>query len=462
MEIPVDDESARFERFLMMENNERILFSGPFGTGKTYFLNHFFAARADKYFRFYISPVHYCVQPNGDIFDNIRYDLAVQVLSLSHLTWEKKPAAQTSPSQFVRENAKAMLTDLLAHFGAIGKSVSGFLRDIEKYKRNYDRFASENHSDTALLKAFIGKQAQRGHDIDRMISNCIGILRKHRSVVLVIDDLDRIDPGHIFRIMNVFAAQFCNGEYGLNDFGFDRIVLACDINNLRSIFRHKYGETADFSGYIDKFSSHSPYYFDNRRAFVAQIATLLQEVPKETETPYYFHMEKYDPSEVAATIAELLIDANYLNVRKIKSKFIGEWQNPVFRFKTDLGTSEQIAQRKEAYFVLDFLCYLLSEDYDPLCEKMAKDLRKFPLNRIRSCLEVILPLLVASQQAETDGMAVTFDLREPDIRIVCQKTNGRYALLGITHKGEEAEELPVFALLQIAIRNYRRQTESIR
>ena len=83
--------------------------------------------------------------------------------------------------------------------------------------------------------------------------------------VLVIDDLDRLDPEHIFRLFNVFSAHFDQVHYfedsGGNDnkFGFDKIIFVCDIENIRKIFAHKYGEQVDFSGYIDKFYSTEIY-----------------------------------------------------------------------------------------------------------------------------------------------------------------------------------------------------------
>lgn len=41
-EISVDDISIRFENHLTQDGNSRIIFSGQFGIGKTFFLNQFF------------------------------------------------------------------------------------------------------------------------------------------------------------------------------------------------------------------------------------------------------------------------------------------------------------------------------------------------------------------------------------------------------------------------------------
>jgi len=85
----------------------------------------------------------------------------------------------------------------------------------------------------------------------------------NKRSVLVLDDLDRIDPEHIFRILNILSAYF-EKEHE-NKFGFDLIVIVADYTNLKNFFHHKYGMETDFSGYVDKFFTISPYYFDNKK-----------------------------------------------------------------------------------------------------------------------------------------------------------------------------------------------------
>ena len=79
--------------------------------------------------------------------------------------------------------------------------------------------------------------------------------------VLIIDDIDRLDPEHIFRLLNIFSVNFGKEEV-LNKFQFDKIIFVCDIDNIRSSYAHKYGENVDFEGYIDKFYSVAPYRFE--------------------------------------------------------------------------------------------------------------------------------------------------------------------------------------------------------
>ena len=43
--IPIEKIKNDFQEFLNPQRNRRIIFSGPFGIGKTYFLNEFFVER---------------------------------------------------------------------------------------------------------------------------------------------------------------------------------------------------------------------------------------------------------------------------------------------------------------------------------------------------------------------------------------------------------------------------------
>ena len=88
-----------------------------------------------------------------------------------------------------------------------------------------------------------------------------------------------MDPEHIFRILNILSAYF-EKEHE-NKFGFDVIVLVADYSNLRSIFRHRYGPDTDFSGYIDKFFSVTPYYFDNKKAVLDLADEIARSIKNE-------------------------------------------------------------------------------------------------------------------------------------------------------------------------------------
>jgi hypothetical protein len=66
--IPIDKIKSDFQSFVTPEHNRRIIFSGPFGIGKTYFLNEFFKEKEDEYFSIFLRPVNYSLLSNEDIF----------------------------------------------------------------------------------------------------------------------------------------------------------------------------------------------------------------------------------------------------------------------------------------------------------------------------------------------------------------------------------------------------------
>jgi len=100
-----------------------------------------------------------------------------------------------------------------------------------------------------------------------------------KKTVLIIEDLDRIDPAHLFRILNVFSAHIdriyqcspltvydIDGNEqqidGLrNKFGFDKVVMVMDYDTTRHIYSHFYGDKANYQGYIGKFISHNVYRY---------------------------------------------------------------------------------------------------------------------------------------------------------------------------------------------------------
>lgn len=85
------------------------------------------------------------------------------------------------------------------------------------------------------------------------------------TTVLIIEDMDRLDPAHLFRILNIFAAhidspKYNNGELK-NKFGFDKVILVMDYDMTEHIFHHFYGEDADYKAYMNKFMNKCPFHF---------------------------------------------------------------------------------------------------------------------------------------------------------------------------------------------------------
>mgnify|MGYP003294660512 CR=1 FL=1 len=78
------------------------------------------------------------------------------------------------------------------------------------------------------------------HLINRIIDK-IKATEDSKPIILVIDDLDRIDPEHIFRILNILSAHNNYCHTSNHKFGIDKTILVCDIINIRHIDKNKYG-----------------------------------------------------------------------------------------------------------------------------------------------------------------------------------------------------------------------------
>jgi replication-associated recombination protein RarA len=71
-----------FKKHLENKKNERIIFSGPFGIGKTTFLTKYFGQEQD-YAVIKLSLVNYSVSSNEDIFQIIKHDILFNMLGLN-------------------------------------------------------------------------------------------------------------------------------------------------------------------------------------------------------------------------------------------------------------------------------------------------------------------------------------------------------------------------------------------
>lgn len=277
----------KFDDHVNIENNNRIVFSGKFGIGKSYFLNEFFKDenQNEKYFPIFLNPVNYSIASNEDIFELIKFDILYQILDKEILDFENFdfPKGNLLYQYF----SNKFLNDFVSTVDSIGENiideVSGksytLLKNLGKLiskiqdigKKDFDKFKKEieANSDLNVIKDFFNKEEVKfgsiyeNNAITQLIFHFVKNVEEKtkKKTVLVIDDLDRIDPEHIFRILNIFSVHDNLGE---NKFGFEKIVLVCDIKNIESIYHHFYGENVDFYGYINKFYSLDIYEYSNR------------------------------------------------------------------------------------------------------------------------------------------------------------------------------------------------------
>lgn len=273
LKIDISSQLAAFKKHLQIPNNTRILFSGPFGSGKSYFIERFFEENEEEYIKIKVNPVHYSVASNEDIFELIKYDILFELLGRPEIeTMKVENPLSLVLASFIQSkldeisklgmSAIDLVDSTLGKIGLGLLTVSKLAKKFEKYKRSTEK--STQDLIIEYLKTVTKRPGIREEDLTTILLCEVVALVKEKSekkVVLVIDDLDRIDPEHIFRILNVFGAHFDILKEG-NKFDFDHVVLVCDEKNIRNIFRAKYGVDVDYNGYIDKFFSKEIFQFD--------------------------------------------------------------------------------------------------------------------------------------------------------------------------------------------------------
>jgi hypothetical protein len=358
MTVPVFQEIFRspikdFKHHLLQEDNGRIIFSGKYGIGKTRFLEHFFDQKnqqeilgKDTFIVYRLSPVNYSIAATEDILDYIKYDIIYEFLKKGY-QFDKKAIhyLQSLPS-FLKKHFIDVIKALVYMIPEVGKEA---VESFEKLMAIKDAFIEhvkdENKSYGDQLADFLDQIEKRPgspyvNDIITKIIQQI-VNRNDRSSILIIDDLDRLDPEHIFRIFNVFSAHFGNiHDDGIsNKFGFQKIILVCDFNNIRALFHYRYGPEADFLGYIDKFYSTEIYHFDNRTAILSIVEKVFSSLHLDvSDQEQGFARHKLFGDKLFYEIITVLLEKGFLSLRSI----LKIWQKPFDGFYKEVVFSQKV------------------------------------------------------------------------------------------------------------------------
>lgn len=273
-----------------LETTDRIILSAKFGDGKTYLLNELRKDEAmqDKYEFFTIYPVNYSVAKNEDVFEYIKRDIIVQFYEKKLL--EKIDLNALFGSEFTFDDLTSVVSFLLScvptgeFYNNVFKKFLEKKEEYEEKKHTVDKYLSqfanaagciyEEDGYTKLIRRAI-KWISQDHSLN-------GKVKKAKKPVLIIEDLDRLDPKHLFRILNVVSAHIDDSDrpdiVG-NKFGFSNIVLVMDYDVTKHIFHHFYGAEACYEGYMSKFLSREPFRYSIKyimiRAFEAQLGEKL-------------------------------------------------------------------------------------------------------------------------------------------------------------------------------------------
>lgn len=279
-EIDLREKIADFSQYLA--TTDRIILSAKFGDGKTYFLNKLRQNEDLKkdYIFFTIYPVNYSVAKNEDVFEYIKRDIILQLNKEDLL--DKIDIDAVFDSFFSFDDVRAVVSFLLS-FVAGGAFYDKIFNKFWEKKKEYEE---KKHTADKYLSSFTQKQGsiyeEDGYTL--LIRNAIEWMKedhamngpewKGKKSVLIVEDLDRLDPKHLFRILNVLSAHIddtTNPDLVTNKFGFRNIVLVMDYEATEHIFHHFYGENACYDGYMSKFLSREPFRYSIQHFIALEI-----------------------------------------------------------------------------------------------------------------------------------------------------------------------------------------------
>lgn len=440
MEIPIDKPSEQFDKHLNLEDNDRIILSARFGNGKTYFLKKFIENNP-KYDAIHLFPINYTVATNEDIFELIKYDILFNLLG-KDVEFEKIniPHINTLLS-FAGNNAHELISPFIKLIPKLGNSLYSIYEKLyelhSKYLEVHEKVqVDDEHLAVDYLRGFteIKGNIYEEDFFTMLIKDLVNQLKKNitgteevKKTVLIIDDLDRIDPDHIFRILNVFAAHFDVNGKG-NKFDFDRIILVFDISNVRKIFSNRFGAEVDFSGYIDKFYSKEIFFFDNKEAVSEYIVNVVATI-KQVSDYSIFNYEKID-HRLVRNITYILSGFAYFNI--INTRTIAKLESltyypPLYEISLDYKLYDKYNAKYGGIVIVDLLIYLLG-DIDSVIEACEKcnifEFKLFSSSVITSFIGYLMPIMDADQhQFGNSQETYTYALPGENIFI---KYNGKF------------------------------------
>ena len=263
--IDITNKLRDFEEHLNL--NRQTIVSAKFGDGKTYFLNQYIENHNDDTFFIVLHPVNYVVSPNEDIFEYIKRDI---LCSLVHRSEFQETNWDEALKELFRYDTILETVDTIATNIPCGNLLT---LPFHLFKKVDDKFAVDKYFDRFKnTKGGLFEFDQFTFAIQQTLNE---IKKNGLRTVLIIEDLDRIDPEHLFRILNVLGAHV-DEDKNTNKFGFDNIIAVLDYDTTRHIFHHFYGEKANYEGYMTKFMSSYPFEYSITKVAHEQLEAYLK------------------------------------------------------------------------------------------------------------------------------------------------------------------------------------------
>lgn len=295
--IDITNKLRDFEEHLNL--NRQTIVSAKFGDGKTYFLNKYIEQNEDDTFFIVLHPVNYVVSPNEDIFEYIKRDI---LCSLVHRSEFQETNWDEALKELFRYDTILETVDTIATNIPCGNLLT---LPFHLFKKVDDKFAVDKYFDRFKnTKGGLFEFDQFTFAIQQTLNE---IKKNGLRTILIIEDLDRIDPEHLFRILNVLGAHV-DEDKNTNKFGFDNIIAVLDYETTEHIFHHFYGAQANYKGYMSKFMSSYPFRYSITEVAHEQLREYLKNE---------CHVELLDEFPKDINGRSLLETYNNLSVREI-------------------------------------------------------------------------------------------------------------------------------------------------
>lgn len=296
--IDITEKLEEFEHHISEPDVDRTIFSAKFGDGKTTFFRAFMSKYKDCYDFYTLYPVNYQISSNDQVMDYIKRDILFQMILNGKISPDIELPDSVLFQWYISGNLLSIVEEiatiapsLLSDTNEFSKVLKFFVKLIGKAKSQINKYSEfekkirEMDDFDKSVKIIEDFSAGKGniYEIDAityLISS--KIISQSKPSVLIIEDLDRIDPAHLFRIMNVFSAhldrKYLVSTYEVktkdklnhidqlkNKFGFAKVIFVMDADGTNSVFKHFYGDSnTNYKGYISKFISKRIFYYSIR------------------------------------------------------------------------------------------------------------------------------------------------------------------------------------------------------
>lgn len=356
--IDITKELEDFYHHLNEATIDRTIFSARFGDGKTEFLKQFKEKYQDEYDFYTLYPVNYQIAPNEQIIEYIKRDLLFQLL----LNEKIKPGIEIpNPIAFqwylcnntfdiIRDCMKfaPSLIGTMAQYQVVLGGVTALAETIIKQYQKFKAFKEEiNNNSFKEGVNYIGRfnnEAGSIYELDPiswLIAKSI-TAEKGKTPVLIIEDLDRIDPAHLFRILNIFSAHI-DRQYLLSDqniiedgtekpldqlpnkFGFKKIVFVMDAEATAAIYEKFYGNY-NYKGYISKFISKRIFEYSITETALSE---LKDHIKRECQI---------DPIQVFSALATYIPELKFSvrDIVRVLDDFTNSYRKEVVKITDDV------------------------------------------------------------------------------------------------------------------------------